>query len=413
MNKQEYLAKRKSLLEAAEKALNEGNLDEFEAKEKEIKDLDEKFEAFAKAQANINALKDKQPAAVAVEMAAGEDGVVATTRPVEAKDEKEVYLRAWAKDMMGLSLDGEEKVVFDKFNTNVQNAVQSTTQHAVLIPETVRDGIWREAQELFPILADLRMTFVPGDFTIIKETNSGADADWYDEATAVVDGDFAFEELNLSGCELAKSIPISWKLRKMSIDAFIPYIQTLLAEKIGAAIAKGVVSGLGKPGAGETFKPQPKGIVTAILAETGTPQLVEYDSTNVLNYDKLAMAMGKIKSAYKTGAAIYAKSTMIWDKLVTMKDSTGRPLFIPDLNNSNGVGRMFGLPVKEEDSVPEGAILIGNVGRGYALNINEDMTIYTEDHVKQRYTDYMAYALVDGAPLSTKAFAYIREKVTV
>ena len=413
MNKQEYLAKRKALLEAAEKALNEGKLNEFEAKEKEIKDLDEEFEAFAKAQANMNALKDKQPAAVAIEMSAGDDGVVATTKPVEAKDEKEVYLRAWAKEMMGMQLDKDEQTVFDRFNADVKGAAQTAAQHAVLIPETVRDGIWREAQELFPILGDVNLTFVPGDLTIIKEENSGDDAAWYDEETEVADSGFGFGELNLTGCELAKSIPISWKLRKMSIDAFIPYIQTLLAEKMGAALAKAIVSGLGKPGEGETFKPQPKGIVTALTQENGTPQIVEYDDTDNLDYDKIAKAMGLIKSAYKSGSVVYAKSTVIWSKLATLKDNMGRPLFIPDVTADGGVGRIFGLSVKEEDSVPEDAILIGNVARGYAMNVNEDMTIYTEDHVKKRYTDYMAYAIVDGAPLTEKAFAYIRKKVQV
>ncbi|MBE2905400.1 phage major capsid protein [Anoxybacillus flavithermus] len=413
MNKQEYLAKRKALLEAAEKALNEGKLEEFEAKEKEIKDLDEKFEAFAKAQANMNALKDKQPAAVAIEMAAGENGVVATTKPTEVKNEKEVYLRAWAKEMMGQTLAEQEKVVFDKFNADIRNAAQTAATHAILIPETVREGIWREAGELYPILGDVRMTFVPGDLTIIKETNAGDDAQWYDEKTEVADSGFGFGELNLTGCELAKSIPISWKLRKMSIDAFIPYIQTLLAEKMGAALAKAIVSGLGKPGTGDTFKPQPKGIVTALVAEQGTPQIIEYDDTDVLDYDKLAKAMGLIKSTYKNGAVIYAKSTTIWNKLALIKDKQGRPLFIPDVTTDGGVGRIFGLPVKEEDSIPDGAILFGNVARGYAMNVNENMTIYTEDHVKQRYTDYMSYAIVDGDVMSTKAFAYIRKKVTV
>ncbi|WP_027410363.1 phage major capsid protein [Anoxybacteroides tepidamans] len=412
MNKKEYLAKRKALLEAAEKALNEGKLEEFKAKEKEINDLDGQFEDFAKAQANMNALKDKAPAAVVIDMAAGDNGVVASTKPIEVKDEKQIYLNAWAKEMMGQPLAEQEKVVFDKFNADIRNAMQTTATHAVIIPESVREGIWREAGELFPIIGDVRMTFVPGDLTIIKETNAGGDAEWYDEETEVADSEFGFGELNLTGCELAKSIPISWKLRKMSIDAFIPYIQTLLAEKLGAALAKGIVSGLGKPGAGDTFKAQPKGIVTALVAESGTPQIIEYDDTDVLTYDKLAKAMGLIKSAYKSGAVIYAKSTTIWNKLALIKDNQGRPLFVPDVT-SGGVGRIFGLPVKEEDSVPDDAILFGNVTRGYVINVNEDMTIYTEDHVKKRYTDYMVYAIVDGDVMTTKAFAYIRKKVQV
>ena len=413
MNKKEYLAKRKSLLDAAEKALNEGKLEEYKAKEKEIQDLDEQFEAFEKAQANMNALKTKTTVDETVlNMTIEEGEVVASAKLLTAKDEKELYLYAWAKEMMGQPLAEQEKVVFDKFNADIRNAVQTAATHAVIIPESVREGIWREAGELFPILGDVRMTFVPGDLTIIKETNAGDDAQWYDEETAVADGEFGFGELNLTGCELAKSVPISCNLRKMSPDSFIAYITTLLAEKMGAALAKGVVSGLGKPGVGDTFKAQPKGIVTALVAEASTPQIVEYDDTDVLNYDKLAKAMGKIKSAYKTGSVIYAKSTTIWDKLATLKDNDGRPLFIPDVTGG-GVGRIFGLPVKEDDSIPDGAILFGNVARGYVMNVNENMTIYTEDHVKQRYTDYMGYAIVDGDVMTTKAFAYIRKKVQV
>lgn len=406
MKTQEYLNKRNELLTKAEAFLNEGKLEEFEAKEKEIKELDAKFERLAKAQANMNALKGPTISDSIVTITEGETGVIAKNEPMKMRDEKDLYLNAWAKNMMGMRLDGEEKEIFDKVNEDFRNQVQTTQEHAVLIPETVRDGIWREAGELHPILGDVRMTFVPGDLTILREENSGDDAEWYDENTEVKDSDFAVGELNLTGCELAKNIPISWKLRKMSIPDFIAYITTLLAEKMGAALAKAIVSGKGKPGAGDSFKPEPRGIVTALEAESGAPQIVEFEEK--LDYEDLTKAMGLIKSAYKSGAAIYAKSNTIWNVLANLKDQTGRPLFIPDVT-AGGVGRIFGLPVKEEDAVNEGEILIGNVARGYAMNVNENMTIYTEEHIKKRYTDYMGYAIVDGDVLTNKAFSLVRE----
>jgi len=409
MNREQYLAKRQELLAEAERLLEAGDLEGFAAKEKEINDLDAQFEEFSKAQANMNALKEKEIVKPIADLIVqdSDNRVVDTTQRVEIKNEKDIYLRAWAKQMMGLPMDRDEKVVFDGVNQNIQGAVQTASQHTVLIPETVRDGIWQEAKELFPILNDVSMTFVPGDVTIIKETDPGTDAEWYDEETEVADSGVGFGELNLTGCELAKSIPISWKLRKMSIEQFIPYIQSKLAEKMGAALARALVNGLGKPGVGDTWKPQPKGIVTALQAESGTPQVIQYTDADPLDYDKLAKAMGLIKSAYKPGSAIYARSNVIWNVLATLKDNEGRPLFVPDVTTNQGVGRIFGLPVKEEDSVLDDAILIGNVGRGYVMNVNEDMTIYTEDHVKARYTDYMAYSIVDGDVLTTKAFAYI------
>lgn len=404
MTYKDYLAKRDALVVEAEALIEEGKLEDYEAKEKEITALDEEWKKIAAAQANLNAVKEQ--VVVVKEAKEMQEEKVAVAITPEAKDEKKVYLNAWGKVMMGMSLTGDERTVFDKVNMTIQNTTQTAATHAVVIPETVAETIWKEAADLFPIIKDVNMTFVPGDLTILQETSSGDAAAWYDEATTVADGDFTIGELNLTGCELAKAIPISWKLRKMSIERFIPYITSLLAEKMGAALAAGIVNGKGKPGTTDTFKPEPKGIVTAIEAEANTPQIVTYDANGIV-YDTLAEAMGKIKSAYKTGAAIYADSTTIWGKLAQIKDANGRPIFIADATG-NGVGRIFGVPVKEEDGVDEGEVLIGNVRNGYAANVNENMTIYTEDHVKARYTDYMSYAIIDGAPLTTKAFALIK-----
>lgn len=407
MNKKEYLAKRKALLDEAEALLNEGKLEEFAEKEREINDLDAKYEEIARTKANLDALKDKPVAADVQDMQKDTEGNIGTVEPPEPKDEKKEYLNAFAKHLMGHQMTDDEKAIFEKVNSEMRNVTQTAATHTVLIPESVRDGIWQEAAEMFPILNDVAMTFVPGDLTIIKETDSGDDAAWYDEDTEVADGDFGMGEVNLTGCELAKAIPVSWKLKKMSIDAFLTYITSKIAEKMGAALAKGIVSGAGKPGVGDEWKPQPKGIVTAIEAEANTPQVVTYAAADGVAYDDMTEAMGNIKSTYKTGAAIYAKSVTIWSQLATMKDADGKPLFIPDVT-LGGVGRMFGLPVKEDDSIDENEILIGNVRRGYVCNVNENMTIYTEDHVKKRYTDYMGYAIVDGDVLTTKAFALIK-----
>ena len=408
MNKKEYLEMRNNLLAEAEKLIAEGKTEEAKEKMKEVEDLDNKWEEIKLAQANMNALKDKVTGinldnnSVDVKDLRPVDNVQVTQKV----DEKELYKQAWAKYMMDMALTEDEKVVFNEVNTRFHNSIQTANTHAVVIPDNVTEDIWKEAAELYPIIDDLNMTFVPGDMTIIKETDSGDDAAWYDEDTEVADGDFAIGELNLTGCELAKAIPISWKLKKMSIERFIPYITSLLAEKMGAALAKGVVSGKGKPGIGDTFKPEPLGIITALETEVDIPQIIEYNSE--LSYEDLTNAMSKMKSGYKTGAAIYAKSDVIWNVLANLKDNDGRPLFIPDVT-LGGVGRMFGLPVKEDDSIPDDAILFANVGRGYAINVNENMTIYTEDHVKARYTDYMAYAIIDGAPLTNKAFALVRK----
>ncbi len=54
-------------------------------------------------------------------------------------------------------------------------------------------------------------------------------------------------------------------------------------------------------------------------------------------------------------------------------------------------------------------ILVGNVSAGYVANCNENVSLYQEDHVTDRYTDYMGYAIIDGKVLTTKAFVLIKK----
>ena len=91
-----------------------------------------------------------------------------------------------------------------------------------------------------------------------------------------------------------------------------------------------------------------------------------------------------------------------------MTDTTGRPLFIPDLT-SGGVGRMFGLWLRPMQGVTADSVIIGNANAGYVVNTSEPMSVATEEHVKARTVDYAAYTIVDGGLLDTKAFALIKK----
>lgn len=413
MNKKEYLGKRNALLAEAGAFLNKGDVEAYKAKEKEITDLDDAFEKVAKAAANMNALAGKT-VVTNIETKGVEDKTFTpanqkinnTITPPE--DKAKAYRAAFAKNMMGLPMDAAETELFDEVNATFRNTVQTAATHVVLVPETVKAGIWQEIGEAHPIVGDMAMTFVKGDLTIIKETASGDDAAWYDEDTATTESDTAFGELNLTGCELAKDITVSWKMKKMSIDAFLAYITTKIAEKMGNALAKGVVEGKGKPGAGDTFKPQPKGIAVALEAEATTPQIVTYAAAADVNYKLMTSVMAKIKSGYLNGAAVYATNDVIWNILANIVDDNGKPMFVPDVS-AGGVGRLFGLPVKEEDGVSADEVLIGNVAKGYAINANENITMYQEDHIKARTTDYMGYAIIDGDVITTKAFVLLKK----
>lgn len=323
----------------------------------------------------------------------------------ESALESKEYRSAWAKEMMGQSLSVEEREFVDRVNDEYRAFTHTTENSAILVPKTVTDGIWKRAEEVSTLWADIRKLFVRGELTLLKGEKS-ADAKWYDELTTVDTDELAFGQLNLTGCELAKAVQVTWKLKKMALPQFEAYIQREIGDRMGSSLGYGAYQGRGKPGAEDTFKAEPLGIKTALLAEAGMPQVVEY--TDAPTYRNFTAAMGILHSAYAAGAKIYARSTTIWNEIANLTDANARPYFVADVS-AGGVGRIFGLPVQPDAAIPEGEILIGNLNAGYVANINEDITMYMEDHIRQRLTDYMGYAIVDGGPQDNAAFVVMRK----
>lgn len=416
MNKEKYLEMRNALLKEIEGLIEEGKIEESNAKMKEVEDLDNKWEEIKLANANMNALKDKTKVTdienKSVEVKGGKE-VDILVKDVKV-DETKVYEAAWAKVMMGRKLEDNEKVIFDKVNAEFNNAYTHTTENTpTLIPQTVVAGIWKRAEEMYPLLADVKKYNVKGTLVINRHDSiAEGDAAWYDEDTATADEKNIFGQLTLSGCELAKAITVSWKLRAMAVEDFIPFIKNELGERVGVALGTAIAQGKGKPGESDTFKPEPLGVETALNAESNTPQVVTYNPTaatpDPLTYAKITEAIGKIHSSYLAGCAIYANNATIWNQLANLVDDNKRPLFIPDVT-SGGVGRMFGMVVKADAGVSADSIIIGNPGKSYILNTNEPMSLATEEHVKARTVDYAAYTIVDGGVLDTKAFALLKK----
>ncbi len=414
MKYKEYLEKRNALQTEAQKMIDAGDIEQANEKMEEIKALDEKWDSVAKAQANMRALKGEQRKINVQNLTDAnmeEDGVVIDHMDTKNKEQVEMtsgseeYKIAWAKSMMGKELTQQEKECYQMVNAAFTHTTQNT---GIIIPETVTKGIWEEIGEIYPYWNDVNKTYVKGTLTMLKEGES-SDAAWYEEDIKTEDGKETFQKMSLSGCELSRAITVSWKLKEMAIEDFIPYIQRKMAEKMGAALGYGATHGKGKPGKDDTFKPEPMGIVTALEKETDTPQIVEYEE-GALQYTDLTKTRSKIKGGYAAGGLhIYANSNTIWNELANVKDANGRPILMADVVNG-GVYRVLSMAVKEDDSMKDGEILMSNPSRGYVANVNKEISVTTEEHIKDRNTDYCAYAIVDGNMLTSKAHALLKRK---
>ena len=404
MTYNEYVEKRNALTDEAQSLIDAGSIDEAKETMNAVDVLDAEWDATAQAMADLKALSDHQRVVNMEDYAVPARGVVTDSINLAPQAEEVIdvksaaYENAWAKLMMGKKLsDAESETV------QMVNAALTTVNTGVVIPTTVADGIWDMIEEEHPLWADAQKTYVNGNYTMVVSTAS-SDAAWYDEATQTADGSETLATVTLTGCELARAITVSWKLREMAIEDFIPFIQRKLAKKIGAALSYGVAKGKGQPGVGDSFKPEPMGIITALNAETSTPQVIEYD-TGELAYSDLTGARALIKAG-SNELAWYANAKTIWGELANVVDKNDRPIMIAD-PTAGGVQRIFGIPVKQEDALADGEILLSAPGVGYIANVNKDMSLSTEEHVKARTADYCAYAIVDGNVITTKAHALL------
>ena len=90
MNKKQYEAMRKKLMDEAEGLINEGKIKEADSKMDEVKALDEKWDAIAQAQANFRALNEEPKPAKAFDQTGSMiDFGAVITEPENMFDSKE------------------------------------------------------------------------------------------------------------------------------------------------------------------------------------------------------------------------------------------------------------------------------------------------------------------------------------
>lgn len=402
MNKEEYLKQREALMNDARTAIDKGKSEDANKAMKSVKDLDAKWDQQTKDQANLASLDDHAPITLdnAVHVASVANVQPLTEQRLNAVSKTQpTYDKVWAKTLLGHTLNTAEQAVFDKENVRLNGAPFShqTGNTPTLIPNTVAAGIWKIAEEQYPAFADAKKFNVSGTLTINKHDGIvSGDAQWVDENTQADDEQNQFSQLVLKGYELNKVATVSWKMKSMSEEDFISFLTQELGDRLGVALGVAIHQGDGKH--------SPLGIETALKAEKGTPQVATYKDQ--IAYKDITSTMAKIHSSFAGKAAVYANSKTIWNQLANIVDGQGRPLFIASPING-GIGSILGLVVKPDAGVNDGDVLIADVADTVVVNINQALTVATEDHVKGRSTDYGAYAIADAGLLTTKGAALL------
>lgn len=397
MNREQYLQLRNGLYNEAEALINEGKIEDANAKMEEIKELDNKFEEGSKATANLNALKDNAKVTNLENNSKNIIGgtVLANTNNIEEDLTNSVeYRKAF---MNYVSRGVEMPREFMNANENTK-----TTDASVMIPTTVLEKIIEKIEATGMILPLVTRTSIKGGVTVPTSTVKPV-ASWVAEgATSDKQKKPVQGTITFAYYKLRCAVSMSLEMDTMALPVFETTLINNVVEAMTKAIEQSIINGTGVG--------QPKGI----LKETPNEgQSLEIDA---IDYDTLIDAESALPLEYESGA-VYCMTKKTFMAYQGMKDSVGQP--IARVNYGIGgkpertlLGRQVilcnYLPSFDAATSQEAFAFLFNF-KDYVLNTNLNMTMkrYEDNDTDDQVTK--AIMLVDGKVLQKDSLVILKK----
>lgn len=287
------------------------------------------------------------------------------------------YRDLYFKHLLGKDLnEAEQRTYIHK--TGVEDGLE--------VPETTLNQIWNLIGEKHPILGDITMYRANGNLKVQKHTAIVAgDAGKSTEAVAPTKEQNTFVTVTLVAETYAKLVEVSYEL-----DWAVPHLEAYLvneiADRLGGALADEIVS---KVQSG----------MTAGNKKTSA-------AAKVVTYEELTALFGALKQAGRP--VVYVTNGTLYNYLVSLVDTTGRPLFQPNFQ-AGAQGSLIGAQIKVEDSVPENVILVGDP-KQIAGNLSKDIFIEQDRDIARGVNQYAGRAQFGCVLVNPNGFAQLTVK---
>lgn len=400
MNREQYLQLRNGLYNDAEVLINEGKIEEANAKIEEIKELDNKFEEGSKATANLNALKDN---AKVTNLENNSKNIIGGTVLANTSNSIEEDLTnsvEYRKAFMNYVSRGVEMPrEFMNANENTK-----TTDASVMIPTTVLEKIIEKIEATGMILPLVTRTSIKGGVTVPTSTVKPV-ASWVAEGSSSdkqkkpVKGTITFAYYKLR-CAVSMSL----EMDTMALQVFETTLINNVVEAMTKSIEQSIINGTGIG--------QPKGILTE------TPNEGQSLDVATIDYDTLINAESALPLEYES-SAVYCMTKKTFMSYQGMKDSAGQP--IARVNYGIGgkpertlLGRQVILcnyiPSFDTATSQEAFAFLFNF-KDYVLNTNLNMTMkrYEDNDTDDQVTK--AIMLVDGKVLQKDSLVVLKKVI--
>jgi len=390
MNRKQYEAKRMLLMNEAQQLLDNGDVENADGKMKEIKELDDKFEAIAKAQANLNAINGVVVAAnsMTAQMASGTQ---MTTEQTYANKTDMYNSEEYRKAFMAKVISGT--AIPAKFlNTDAQTVTSEVTS---VIPSVLIQKIYSKLENVGKFFAMATKTNIKGGVTV-PTSSIDLTASWVAERGTADTQEATTGSITFAYRKLICKVAISFEASIVTLEMF----ETDFVDKVSKAmtrhIEQSMFTGNGSDG----------NQMVGFLTETPVSgQKIEIAEGSNFTYETLVAAEAAIPEEYESGAIWVMPKKTFYNQIVALKDTTGQPIARVSVGIDGKpehviLGRrvefspyMSAFPKTVSADTVVAAIF--DFSR-YAINTNYEMTIkkYTDEDTDDQITK--AIMLVDG-----------------
>lgn len=301
MTRAEYEAKRNILINEAEDLIKEDKVDEANKKIENITDLDQSFEAAAKAEANLKALS-KPPTPL---QGVGEGASFHSDNKAEDMYDSIEYRKAFMNYVInGTAIPGKFK--------NVSNTTKTTDVGSVISP-TVVNRIVERMESIGMILPLVTKTAYAAGVTI-PTSSVRPEATWVAEGGTSDEQKKTTGQIDIKGYKLRCAISMTLETSVMSLQVFETVFIKSVSDAMVKAQEKAFIFGDGKG--------KPKGV----LAETvAAGQNIDLTANSDPTYQTLVEAEAAIPLAYENGA-VWNMTKKTFMKFIGMVDTNKQPI---------------------------------------------------------------------------------------
>ena len=395
--KEKYIAKREELMTEAQNFINEGKIQEFEAKKIEVEQLDADYEIACQKQAEFDALNQNNKVTKIENTSVKVDGAIMERMNGMNMVEEVEFTNSvgYRKSFMNYVRNGQINREFINADNNTL-----TSDVSVVIPQVVLDQIVCRIQDSELLKAITNTNYKTGVAVAVNQVKP--QATWTAEGASSDKQKATVGQIVFGAFKLRVAISMSLEVSELSLQAFEAMLTAQIAEALQKALEEAVVKGTGVG--------MPKGLTQETPVET-----VTLDAVNRLTYDKVCEIEGCIKSEYDKDS-IYIMNKKTFFNMLDVQENGGQVVASMHTDVDGKVKRfIFGRPVVFTNFLPASTdanpddlpVAIVCNAKDYVLNTSYQLVT---KHYEDNDTDdqiIKSVLLADGKMLTNDSLIFV------